>query len=210
MNKKGILMIISGFSGAGKGTVVKEMLQRYENYALSVSATTRQPREGEAEGVSYFFKSQEAFEQMIAEDRFIEYAKYVDNYYGTPRDYVEQQLSLGKDVILEIELQGALNVRKMNPDAVLIFVAPPTARELERRLVGRGTEDITVIAKRMSRAYEESGYMEEYDYIVINEEASQCAEEIHDIVQAEHARSSRNHEFIRRIEEQLKDYSKGE
>ena len=203
-------MIISGFSGAGKGTVVKEMLQRYENYALSVSATTRQPREGEAEGVSYFFKSQEAFEQMIAEDRFIEYAKYVDNYYGTPRDYVEQQLSLGKDVILEIELQGALNVRKMNPDAVLIFVAPPTARELERRLVGRGTEDITVIAKRMSRAYEESGYMEEYDYIVINEEASQCAEEIHDIVQAEHARSSRNHEFIRRIEEQLKDYSKGE
>lgn len=203
-------MIISGFSGAGKGTVVKEMLQRYENYALSVSATTRQPREGEAEGVSYFFKSQEAFEQMIAEDRFIEYAKYVDNYYGTPRDYVEQQLSLGKDVILEIELQGALNVRKMNPDAVLIFVAPPTARELERRLVGRGTEDITVIAKRMSRAYEESGYMEEYDYIVINEEASQCAEEIHDIVQAEHARSSRNHEFIHRIEEQLKDYSKGE
>lgn len=203
-------MIISGFSGAGKGTIIKEMLQRYDNYALSISATTRGPREGEIEGVSYFFKSKEEFEQMIEENQFIEYAQYVDNYYGTPRAYVEQQMAAGKNVILEIELQGALKVQKQYKDALLLFITPPTAKELEERLVGRGTEATEIISKRMSRAFEESYYMKNYDYIVVNEEVVKCAETIHNIVLAEQSRSIRNQEFIDQIETQLRVYSKGE
>lgn len=210
MNKRGILMIISGFSGAGKGTVVKEMLKCYDNYALSISATTRKPREGEVEGVSYFFKSKEEFEEMIGNRQFIEYAQYVDNYYGTPREYVEQQLELGKDVILEIELQGALNVREQYPEALLIFITPPTAKELEQRLVGRGTEDMETIAKRMSRAYEESYYMDKYDYVVVNDSLEKCVSDVHNIVVSEHAKACKNTAFITKVQEQLKDYSKGE
>lgn len=210
MSKHGILMIISGFSGAGKGTVVKEMLKSYDTYALSISATTRQPRDGEQDGVSYFFKTKEEFEDMIAGAQFIEYAQYVGNYYGTPKAYVEQQLNLGKDVILEIELQGALKVREQYPQALLIFVTPPTAKELERRLVGRGSEDAKTIAKRMARAYEESFYMDKYDYVVINDTVEECASAIHEIVVAEHAKAFRNIAFITDMQEQLKDYSKGD
>lgn len=210
MNKKGILLIISGFSGAGKGTVVKEIMQQYNNYALSVSATTRQPREGEKEGISYFFKTTADFEQMIQEDRFIEYAQYVDNYYGTPREYVEQKLDEGFDVILEIELQGALKVREQYPDAVLVFVTSPSAAELENRLSSRGTEDAGTIAKRMARASEEAHFMKQYDYIVVNETVPECAAAIHDIAQTAHMESLRNHTFIQQIQQQLKAYSKGE
>lgn len=209
-NEKGILMIISGFSGAGKGTVVKEMTQRYSNYALSISATTRKPRDGEEDGVSYFFKTKEEFEAMIEEQQFIEYARYVDNYYGTPKAYVESQLEAGRDVILEIELQGALKVKEQFPETVLIFVTPPSAEELERRLVGRGTEDAQTIAKRMSRAYEESFFMEKYNYIVVNDTVSECADEIHRIIRSEHAKSCRNRDFNIEIQSQLKQYSKGE
>lgn len=210
MNRKGVLLIISGFSGAGKGTVVKEMLNQYDNYALSISATTRKPREGEQEGVSYFFKTTDMFEQMIQENRFIEYARYVDNYYGTPRDYVEQKMEEGYDVILEIELQGALKVREQYPDAVLIFVTSPSAQELENRLCGRGTEDAATIAKRMARASEEAPYMKKYNYVVVNETVPECAAAIHGIVQAEHARASMNDAFIEQIQQQLKAYAKGE
>ena len=130
MNTHGILIVVSGFSGSGKGTIMKELLKRYDNYALSISATTRAPREGETDGREYFFKTREEFEKMIAKEELIEYAEYVNNYYGTPRAYVEEQLTAGKDVILEIEIQGALKVKKKFPDTLLLFVTPPSAEEL--------------------------------------------------------------------------------
>ena len=148
MEQEGILIVVSGFSGSGKGTIMKELLQRYDNYALSISATTRQPREGEVDGREYFFKTREEFEKMIAKDELIEYAKYVNNYYGTPKAYVQEQLHAGKDVILEIEIQGALKVKEKFPETLLLFVTPPTASELKKRLVGRGTESMEVIEQR--------------------------------------------------------------
>ena len=146
MNERGILIVVSGFSGAGKGTLMKRLLEKYEErYALSVSATTRQPRERRVRRIEYFFKTKEEFEKMIAKEELIEYARYVENYYGTPRAYVEQMLEAGKDVILEIEIQGALKVKKAFPDTLLLFVVPPSAEELKHRLVGRGTESMEVI-----------------------------------------------------------------
>ncbi len=152
MSRKGCLVIISGFSGAGKGTVVKALMERFDCYALSISATTRQPRPGEENGREYFFKTKEEFEELIRQDALYEYAQYVSNYYGTPKAYVEEQLEAGKDVILEIEVQGALKVKEKNPDALLLFVTPPSAQELKRRLEGRGTETPEVIEERMARA----------------------------------------------------------
>lgn len=210
MNKKGILLVVSGFSGVGKGTVVKEMLRKYDNYALSISATTRAPRDGEEDGVSYFFKTKEEFEEMIAEQRFIEYARYVDNYYGTPKAYVEKQLEEGKDVILEIELQGAFRVKEQYPEAVLVFVAPPSADELERRLIGRNSEDAGTIAKRMARADEEACFMAKYEYIVINDEVESCVDSIHNIVKTMHTRTNDNLQYIADMQQQLKKYSKGD
>ena len=142
MREKGILIVVSGFSGSGKGTIMKELLKQYDNYALSISATTRNPRPGEEDGREYFFKTVEDFEKMIAKEELIEYARYVDNYYGTPRAYVEEQLEAGKDVILEIEIQGALKVKEKFPDTLLLFVTPPSAEELKSRLAGRGSDRI--------------------------------------------------------------------
>lgn len=210
MNRKGILIVVSGFSGAGKGTLMKALLKKYDNYALSISATTRKPREGEADGREYFFRSTGAFEKMIAQDELIEYAKYVNNYYGTPKAYVEEQLSKGKDVILEIEIQGALKVKEKFPETLLLFVTPPDAKTLESRLVGRGTETQEVIASRMSRAAEEAEGVEAYDYLIINDELDTCVEEMNAIIQGEHYRVSRNKELISRIREELKENWKGE
>ena len=154
--EKGILVVVSGFSGAGKGTIMKKITEKYDNYALSISATTRSPREGEAEGKSYFFVSKARFEEMIDRDELVEYAKYVDNYYGTPRKFVEDCLNQGKDVILEIEIQGALKIKKKFPESLLIFMTPPSAEELRKRLIGRNTEDEATINKRLSRAIVES------------------------------------------------------
>ena len=204
MNEKGILIVVSGFSGSGKGTLMKELLTRYpDTYALSISATTRSPREGEVDGREYFFVSKDEFEKMIAKGELIEYAKYVENYYGTPRDYVEKKLDEGKDVILEIEIQGALNVKKMFPDTLLLFVTPPSAEELKKRLVGRGTETMDVIESRMDRACEEAQGMENYDYLIVNDSLERCVEEMHSIIQGEHRRSSRNCEFMKEIKEDL-------
>ena len=208
-NNKGILIVISGFSGAGKGTLMKKLLQTYDNYALSISMTTRKPREGERDGVEYFFTDKEKFEQNIKEDGFIEYASYCDNYYGTPRAYVEEQLKAGKDVILEIEIQGALQVKKKFPESLLLFVTPPSAKELERRLVGRGTESMEVIQKRLSRASEESEGIEAYDYIVVNDNLEVCVEELHSLVNAARRAPIRRDEFIKEIREELKEFSKG-
>ena len=204
MKDRGILIVVSGFSGSGKGTIMKELLKRYDNYALSVSATTRAPREGEAEGREYFFKTVQDFEKMIAKEELIEYARYVDNYYGTPRAYVEEQISEGKDVILEIEIQGALKVKEKFPHTLLLFVTPPTAGELKSRLAGRGTETEDVIDFRMKRAKEEALGMDRYDYLLINDVVDECVEEMHQIIRGEHRRSFRNMAFIERMKEELK------
>ncbi|MCI7061239.1 MAG: guanylate kinase [Lachnospiraceae bacterium] len=198
MAQKGVLTVISGFSGAGKGTVVKRLLEKYD-YGLSISATTRSPRAGEQDGREYFFKSTEEFEQMIKEHQLIEYAQYVGNYYGTPKEYVVQQLEQGKDVILEIEMQGALHVRDIIPEVNLIFLTPPTVEELENRLRSRGTETEEVIKERMDRAKEECRYMEQYDYIVVNDDLETCVQNVHELIQALHYKKEQQEGFIRKI-----------
>ena len=180
---KGILVVVSGFSGAGKGTVMKRLLEKYDDYALSVSVTTRAPRPGEEDGIAYFFRSREEFEQMIREDALIEYAQYVKNYYGTPRSYVEEQLSAGRNVILEIEIQGAMKVKEKIPEALLVFVTPPTVAELEKRLKGRGTETDQVIADRLARAGEEAKGMDQYDYILVNDDVEECVDHLQEAYQ---------------------------
>lgn len=205
MNKRGILAIISGFSGAGKGTVVNKLLEK-DNYAVSISATTREPRQGEVDGKNYFFKSRDEFENMIENNQLIEYAEYVGNYYGTPRDYVFKKLEEGYDVILEIEMQGALKVKEKFPETALIFITPPSADELKKRLVGRGTETIEQIDKRMSRAVDECDYMNKYDYIVLNDDLDECVDEIHRLLRSIHNAKENQSELIEKITEELKKF----
>ncbi len=209
MAERGILIVVSGFSGAGKGTLMKRLVAAHDNYALSVSMTTRAPREGEQDGVAYFFTDREHFEDEIAKGGLIEYASYCGNYYGTPKAYVERQLAAGKDVLLEIEIQGALKVREKFPDSLLLFVTPPGAGELERRLKSRGTDAEDAIARRLARAYEESLGMESYDYIVVNDEIEACVEEIHRLVEAAGKATSRRGELIQSIRRELKAFAKG-
>ena len=204
MNKKGMLVILSAPSGCGKDTVFKALCKRRNDIVESVSATTRAPRDGEVDGVNYYFKTVGEFEKMIANNELIEYAKYVENYYGTPRAYVEKMLDEGKDVILEIEIQGALKVKEKFPDTLLLFVTPPSAEELKNRLVGRGTETMDVIEFRMKRAKEEALEMDRYDYLIVNDDLQECVEEMHQIIQGEHRRSFRNAEFIEHMKEELK------
>ncbi|MCM1025277.1 MAG: guanylate kinase [Roseburia sp.] len=209
MSQKGILIVLSGFSGAGKGSLVRTLLKKYDEYALSVSMTTRAPREGERDGVDYFFTTREKFEETIAENGLVEHALYCGNYYGTPRAYVEEQLTAGKNVILEIEIQGALKIKKKFPDSLLIFVTPPDAQELKRRLEGRGTEDAGTIARRLARASEESEGIEAYDYIVVNDDLEECAEELHRLVDAARRAPIRCKKLIEEIREELKGFAKG-
>ncbi len=205
MNQKGKLIIMSGFSGSGKGTITKALLEQYKDaYALSISATTRSPREGEEHGKHYFFLKEEEFEQMIQEDAFLEYARYVKNYYGTPKAYVKEQLDLGKNVILEIEIQGALQVKKLVPDALLLFVTPPSAEILKQRLTDRGTETADVIASRLHRAIEEAEGCEAYDYLIINDNLQECVLNIHQIIQCEKNKMSQNLCVIDQIRADLK------
>ena len=208
--RKGVLIVISGFSGAGKGTITKNLLGNYDNYALSISMTTRQPRPGEVDGREYFFVDRERFEQHIANEELVEYAEYVGNYYGTPRAYVEEQLNNGKDVILEIEIQGALKIKERFPDTLLLFVSTKSADVLFERLTGRGTETEEVIRNRMMRAAEEAEGMNEYEYIIINDDLDMCVKETHSIIQSAKAAAMRNEEFIKNIQQELKDLSKGE
>ena len=210
MKKRGILIVVSGFAGSGKGTLMKEILKQYDNYALSISATTRQPRGTEVNGKEYFFKTVEEFEKMIAQGELIEYANYVGNYYGTPKNYVEEQLASGKDVILEIEIQGALKVKEKFPETLLLFVTPPNATVLKERLIGRGTETLDVVEKRMMRASEEAEGITSYDYILINDDLQSCVLQMHNIIQSEHYKTSRNEAFIKQIEKELKENLKGE
>ena len=203
MKQQGILAVVSGFSGAGKGTLMKALLEKYDNYALSISATTRKPREGEVHGREYFFMSVDEFEALIANDQLIEHAKYVSNYYGTPRSYVEEKMAEGKDVILEIEIQGALKVKEKFPETVLIFVVPPSAEELKKRLIGRGTETMEVIEQRMNRATEEAEAMDSYDYILVNDDLNKAVESLHNLIQSQHMQARCNAELIKTMKEEL-------
>ena len=207
---KGVLTVVSGFSGAGKGTVMKRLIQKYDDYALSISVTTRKPREGERDGIEYFFKTKEEVETMIKNDEFLEYARYVDNYYGTPRFYVEEMLAKGKNVILEIEIQGAMQIKAKNSEAVLVFVTPPSFEELRNRLVGRGTETADVIESRLRRASEEAEGMSSYDYILVNDQVEDCVDRLHQIILSERAKTQRNEEFINTIRQEARIFMKGD
>lgn len=192
MNDRGILIVISGPSAAGKGTVCREVLNyTEENLELSISATTRKPRAGEVEGVNYFFKSREEFVRMIESNDFIEYAQVYDNYYGTPKKYVMDKLEEGKNVILEIDVQGAKKVKDSIKDSVLIFIMPPSFEELRKRIKGRGTESVQDIDKRMSKAYDEICHIKDYDYVVVNDDVKKAAEKIICILTAEKCRYKR-------------------
>lgn len=205
MSQKGILAVVSGFSGAGKGTLMKALLSEHaDQYALSISATTRKPRNGEEHGREYFFLTKDEFEQMIGQDALIEYACYVGNYYGTPKSYVMEQMEAGKDVILEIEIQGALKVKEKFPDTLLLFVTPPSAKELESRLRGRGTETEEVIRDRLKRAVEEAEYMDQYDYILVNDVLESCVQNMHELIQSQHQKTAENRNFIAQMKQELK------
>ncbi len=220
MSNKGVIVVISGFSGAGKGTIVGRLMEKYnDKYSLSISATTRNPRPGEEHGKHYFFISKEEFENMIENEQLVEYAQYVGNYYGTPKEYVETKLNAGQNVILEIEIQGALKIKKKFPDTKLLFVTAPSAEILKERLVGRGTETLDVVNARLSRAYEESLGVEEYDYLVVNDVLDEAVDLIDNIITAENTGNKEavsehtitsNLDFINNMRNELLSFSKGE
>lgn len=192
MSERGLLIVFSGPSGVGKGTVRQEIFSKPDHkFEYSVSMTTRAQRPGEVDGKDYFFRSREEFEELIRNGQMLEYAEYVGNYYGTPLAYVNETLDKGIDVFLEIEVQGALQVKKKVPDAVFIFLTPPDLNELEERLVGRGTDSEEVIAQRIERAREEIALMSEYDYTIVNDEVSLAAERVKRVIEAEHFRVER-------------------
>ncbi|MFD1705829.1 guanylate kinase [Siminovitchia sediminis] len=192
MKDKGILIVLSGPSGVGKGTVRKAVFSRPDaKFEYSISMTTRKPREGEVDGVDYFFKTREEFEDLIKKGKLLEYAEYVGNYYGTPVDYVKETLESGKDVFLEIEVQGAKQVREKFPEGLFIFLMPPSLEELKNRITGRGTESVELIHDRMEAARKEIELTSMYDYIVVNDDVERAVDKIYAIVQAEHCRSER-------------------
>lgn len=208
---RGLLIVVSGFSGAGKGTIMKRLLMSFpQEYALSISATTRMPREGEKNGREYFFVSHQRFQSMIDGGELIEHARYVDNFYGTPRAYVEEQMAQGHHVILEIEMQGALQVKERFPEALLLFVTPPSMDELKRRLEGRGTEEPAVIEARMEQAKQEAQAMERYDYLVVNDQLEACVARVHHIIQCEVCRTFRCRQQIEDWHRELGCSVKGE
>lgn len=202
--KKGVLVVVSGFSGAGKGTVTRRLVEDNDGYALSISATSRQKREGEEEGVHYFFKTKEEFEKLIACDELIEHAQYVGNYYGTPKKYVEECLNKGMNVILEIEVVGALQVKKKYPDAMTVFMTTKDAATLKKRLVGRGTETPEKIEQRLKRAVEEAEYISSYDFILVNDDLDRCIKELKGLVESWQDLTGLNDEFIDFIKEDFK------
>lgn len=207
--ERGILVVISGFSGAGKGTIMKELIHRYD-YFLSVSATTRSPRTGEEDGKDYYFHTREEFQQMIDNGELVEWAEYVGNYYGTPKKYVEEQLANGRDVLLEIEMQGGMLVKEQFPDALLIFISPPSAKVLKERLTGRGTESPEEIEKRLLRAVEEVKYMKEYDYIIVNDVLEDAINKVNDLIRYDHYKACNSTRMIEKMEREIGGFSRTE
>ncbi|MDO4284763.1 MAG: guanylate kinase [Eubacteriales bacterium] len=212
MKRKGCLVVISGFSGAGKGTIVKKLMKQYEGeYALSVSMTTRQPRPGEVDGREYFFVTKERFEQEIASNGLLEYAGYVDNYYGTPRKYVEEKMAEGKDVILEIEVQGAKQIKQIFPEAVLLFVTTPSAEILKERLVGRGTESEEKIAQRLLQAAtREAPAIPDYDYLIVNDELDECIAHVRSVIESARSAPMRRRDFVAQFMKDLRSFAERE
>lgn len=200
MMNKGQLIVFSGPSGVGKGTVLKEFLQGRENVALSVSATTRQPRPGEENGVHYYFLTKEEFLKKVEEGNMLEYAQYNQNYYGTPKDKVDEALAQGRDIVLEIEVQGALLVKEKCPNALLVFVAPPSWEELRDRLVGRGTEDAATIENRLNIARGELKQAVHYDYILVNDTVEAAAQRLEHIIEAGRCRTIEMKDLIEEVE----------
>ncbi|WP_073997733.1 guanylate kinase [Anaerococcus urinomassiliensis] len=193
--KKGFLLVVSGPSGVGKGTVLHDLMNTQKNLVYSVSATTRNKRDGEIEGVSYFYKTHEEFKQMIDEDEFLEYAEVHNNYYGTPKEFVDRKINEGKIVVLEIDVQGAVNVKKNTDNAVFIFLAPPSLSELKNRIVGRGTETEQDINVRMKNARKELEYIKYYDYLVINDHINSAINSVNEIINAEKHKVFREEDF---------------
>jgi guanylate kinase len=199
-NRKGLLLVISGPAGVGKGTINLSLISRNSDIRMSVSATTRAPRPGEIDGVHYFFKSEEEFQKMIEKGAFLEYMRVFNtHYYGTPKSFVEQELAEGRSVILEIDVQGAMRVKAAYPDAVLIFIAPPSMSELKSRLIHRGTESSEAIERRFETAYQEMELVDRYDYVVVNDILDQAIARTEDIIVAERCRVSRNAELIEKL-----------
>ena len=206
--ERGVLAVISGFSGAGKDTLAGKLIREYGDYALSVSATTRAERPGEQDGKDYFFVSKERFLKMIADGELLEYAEYVGNYYGTPKAYVEQKLADGENVLLVIEINGALNVKKLYSEAVLIYIVPPSAAVLYERLRSRGTEDEETIRKRLRKALEESERVSGYDYILINDDLDESARRLHELIMAQKQRTGERLSFLSDFRMELNDLIK--
>lgn len=198
---KGLLFVVSGPSGAGKGTICRRLAEKFDIH-LSVSMTTRAPRPGEKEGVSYYFTTEEAFKQVLAKDGFLEHAKVYGNYYGTPKSKVLEQLELGRDVVLEIDIQGAMQIRNNYPEGKFIFILPPSMTELRKRITGRGSETEEAINLRMREALKEVAYIGKYDYCVINGELDEAVSRIEAIITAEHSRVSKD---IYKLIEQYKE-----
>ncbi|MDO6354152.1 MULTISPECIES: guanylate kinase [unclassified Caloramator] len=191
MQRQGLLIVISGPSGAGKGTICKALLQKNKDLKISVSCTTRSPREGEREGINYYFVSKEKFQDMIEKNEFLEYATVYGNYYGTPRKYVEEELKKGNDVILEIDIQGALMVKERYPEGVFIFILPPSMEELKNRIIKRGSETEDSLNTRFTAAFEEIKYMSKYDYAVVNDYVDEAVKKIECIIVAEKCKCNR-------------------
>ncbi len=191
MKEQGILFILSGPSGVGKGTVRKQLFNQDPNLKYSISMTTREPRIGEKDGIDYFYRSREHFKDLIKKDAFIEHAQYVNNYYGTPKEYVENMLSLGHDVFLEIEVQGALQVKQNYEKGIFIFLLPPSLEDLKTRILRRGTESEQLVLDRLSEARKEIEMMEEYDYVVVNDNVHHAVDKIKSIIQSEHCKRER-------------------
>ena len=199
MKSRGMLIVFSGPAGTGKGTVCKEFLKRNPDSVLSVSATTRLPRPGETDGREYFFVAREEFEETIKKDGFLEYACFCDNYYGTPKKAVDEKLENGFNVILEIEVQGAMQIKEKVPEAVFVFISPPSKKVLRERIEGRGTETPEVINKRMTLAENELKQIVNYDYLIVNDEVEKAVKSFEDIVNAERLKTSRNLNFIQEV-----------
>ena len=199
-HRKGLLLVVSGPAGVGKGTIDRVLLERNTNMRLSVSATTRAPRPGEIDGVHYFFISDDKFKEMVENNEFLEYMHVFNlHYYGTPRSFVEDEIAMGHDVLLEIDVQGAMRVREAYPGAVLVFIAPPSMGKLKSRLVGRGTETPEVIERRFQTAFSELEYMKKYDYIVVNDVLDVAISHMEHIIDAEKCRSERNDELVNKL-----------